>query len=134
MQFRAVATAGALLVLVTNAGVADANDSAPVGHSDKKTDAGVRGVVTIGPIHPGAAANTAFIVQQDERVVATFTTDEAGRFTVNLPAGHYTASLKQRPPIGQFGPFGFDVEDGQVAVVEWHCDNSTGFRPGPADR
>ena len=100
-------------------------------------ETGLAGVIMIGPTHggpirPGMAsslplAHTDFVVQQEDREVATFTTDENGRFRVSLPPGHYTVSKKgKKGGIGKYGPFEVDVVAGQVATVEWHCD--TGMR------
>jgi uncharacterized surface anchored protein len=72
-------------------------------------------------------AHADFVVQQEDREVASFTTDENGRFRVSLPPGHYTVSKKaKKGGIGKYGPFEVDVVAGQVAAVEWHCD--TGMR------
>ena len=85
-----------------------------------------------GPIRPGMAsslplAHADFVVQQEDREVASFTTDVNGRFRVSLPPGHYTVSKKgKKGGIGKYGPFEVDVVAGQVATVEWHCD--TGMR------
>jgi hypothetical protein len=100
-------------------------------------ETGLAGIITIGPTHggpirPGMAsslplAHADFVVQQEDREVASFTTDVNGRFRVSLPPGHYTVSKKgKKGGIGKYGPFEVDVVAGQVATVEWHCD--TGMR------
>jgi hypothetical protein len=95
----------------------------------------IEGVISVGPINPGPLANVAFVVTKDEQIVASFTTDELGRFKLSLPSGHYTASLKERNErAGQFGPFAVDVVGDTTTKVEWHCDNSTALKRGPADR
>ena len=95
----------------------------------------VLGTIAIGPIKAGPFRDATFIVRQEERTVTTFTTDEHGRFRVSLAPGRYAAELKDRKPgIGQYGPFVFDVRDGQMTKVEWQCDNGTAVRLGPTDR
>jgi len=98
---------------------------------------GVEGVISVSPIHGGPArrgtpnsrplANTAFVVENEKGTVASFQTDEQGRFRVLLAPGHYTVSLKERKGgIGRYGPFAVDVVAGKTTTVEWHCD--TGMR------
>jgi hypothetical protein len=98
---------------------------------------GVEGVISVSPIHGGPAragipnsrplANTAFVVENEKGTVASFQTDEQGRFRISLAAGHYTISLKDRKGgIGRYGPFPVDVVAGKTTTVEWHCD--TGMR------
>jgi hypothetical protein len=93
---------------------------------------GVEGTITVspvqgGPTRQGAAEakplpGTAFIIQQGDRVVASFVTDEQGRFRVSLGPGHYTISKKERGGLGSFGPFEVDVRQGQMKSVAWACD------------
>jgi hypothetical protein len=93
------------------------------------------GTIAIGPINAGPFRDATFVVRQEERTVVVFTTDEHGRFRVSLPPGQYSAELKDRKPgVGQYGPFLFDVRDGQTTKVEWQCDNSSAVRLGPTDR
>jgi hypothetical protein len=98
---------------------------------------GVEGVISVGPIHGGPArrgipnsrplANTAFVVENEKGTVASFQTDEQGRFRISLAPGHYTISIKDRKGrIGRYGPFPVDVVAGKTTAVEWHCD--TGMR------
>ena len=100
-------------------------------------ETGLEGQILIGPIHGGPTkqgvpdsgplANTEFVVEKENGVVATFTTDEQGRFRISLPPGHYAVSKKgPRVSIGSYGPFEVDVAAGQVKRVEWNCD--TGMR------
>ncbi len=98
---------------------------------------GVEGVLTIGPTHGGPVregvsssrplARAAFLVQQEDRTVATFETDEQGRFRVTLPPGKYRVTRQEAPRrIGSCGPFSFEVRAGKWTKVEWDCD--TGMR------
>jgi len=98
---------------------------------------GIEGVITVGPVHGGptrigvpdsrALADTTFIAQKQNGTATSFTTDDQGRFRVSLEPGHYTVSLKEKKAgIGRYGPFEFDVVDGQMTRAEWRCD--TGIR------
>ena len=98
---------------------------------------GVEGLISVSPIHGGPArrgvpnsgplANTAFVVENEKGTVASFQTDEQGRFRVLLAPGHYTISAKDRKGrIGRYGPFPIDVVSGKMTTVDWHCD--TGMR------
>jgi hypothetical protein len=98
---------------------------------------GIEGVITFSPTQPGPIsadapssaplANTAFIVENDKGAeVASFTTDDRGRFRIALAPGHYTVSKKGRKSIGKFGPFAVDVRADQMTSVTWECD--TGIR------
>ncbi len=102
-----------------------------------ETGTGVEGVITLGPTHPGPVrpgmisskplANATFVVGNEKGAVATFTTDDQGRFRISLAPGHYTVSLKDKKGgIGRYGPFDVDVVAGQMTKVEWQCD--TGMR------
>lgn len=95
---------------------------------------GIEGVITIspakpGPIRAGAAdsvplANANFVVESGKVEVASFTTDENGRFRVVLPPGHYKVSLKGRKSsIGHFGPFETDVAPEKMTNIRWECDS-----------
>jgi hypothetical protein len=95
---------------------------------------GFEGVITISPIHGGPArigvpnsrplANTAFIVKKGDETVASFTTDDRGRFRISLPPDHYTVSIKDgKGGIGRHGPFEVEVTAGQMKQVEWTCDS-----------
>lgn len=98
---------------------------------------GVEGVISIGPTHGGPArigvpdsrplANADFVVNQEDRTVTSFKTDDQGRFRISLAPGHYTVSMKDRKGgIGSYGPFQIDVVAGQITKVQWQCD--TGMR------
>ena len=102
----------------------------------KSTDAetGIEGVITVSPAQPGPARvgadaskplpNTAFVVENEKGEVASFTTDDRGRFRTLVPPGHYNVALKgKRMGIGHFGPFEVDVVQGKLTSVQWDCDS-----------
>jgi hypothetical protein len=108
-------------------------------HSTPKPEAetGLEGVILAGPIQGGPSrqgvpdsrplANTEFLVEKENRTVASFKTDDQGRFQVSLPSGHYTISRKDwNAKMGSYGPFEVDVAVGQIKTVQWNCD--TGIR------
>ena len=65
--------------------------------------------------------------QKDNSTVASFKTNDEGRFKISLPPGHYTISRKDwNASIGSYGPFEVDVAAGQMKKVQWNCD--TGLR------
>jgi hypothetical protein len=69
-------------------------------------------------------ANITFVVESNNREVASFTTDNQGRFRILLPPGHYKVSLTGRKStIGRFGPFEVDVGSGNMTKVQWECDS-----------
>jgi hypothetical protein len=97
-------------------------------------ETGIEGVITISPAQPGPSrvdapsskplANTAFVVENEKGEVASFTTDDQGRFRTLLAPGHYQVSLKGRKStIGRFGPFEADVASGKMTKVQWECDS-----------
>jgi hypothetical protein len=111
--------------------------SAAMACGEPPTDAKTRiaGVATIGPINAGPLARASFTIKAGEQVVASFATDEQGRFSVSLPPGRYIAELNDRMTgTGQCGPFSFEVAAGKMKTVEWHCDNSTAARLPKQDR
>jgi hypothetical protein len=93
---------------------------------------GVSGIVAVSPAHPGPTregipdsaplANCAFTVQNETVAVASFTTDDQGRFRVSLPPGHYSVSMKERR-VRRCGPFEVDVVAGKMTEVSWRCDS-----------
>ena len=98
---------------------------------------GIEGVIILSPTHPGPVRpgmisskplpNTTFGVENKDGAVASFTTDDQGKFRISLAPGHYTVSLKDKKGgIGRYGPFDVDVVGGQMTKVEWQCD--TGMR------
>jgi hypothetical protein len=97
-------------------------------------ETGIEGVITISPAQPGPSrvdapgskplANAAFVVENEKGEVASFTTDDQGRFRTPLAPGHYKVSLKGRKStIGRFGPFETDVVPGKMTKVQWECDS-----------
>lgn len=100
-------------------------------------ETGLEGVISVGPIQGGPTrqgvpdsrplANTEFLVAKESSTVASFKTDDQGRFRISLPSGHYTISRKDwQASVGSYGPFQVDVAAGQVKRVQWNCD--TGMR------
>ena len=94
-------------------------------------------MITLSPTHPGPVrpgmisskplANATFVVGNEKGAVASFITDDQGKFRVSLPPGHYAVTKKdQQHGIGRYGPFDVDVVAGQMTKVEWQCD--TGMR------
>jgi hypothetical protein len=95
---------------------------------------GVEGVITISPAQPGPTRigaaesmplpNTTFAVESEKGEVASFTTDDQGRFRTLVPPGHYKIAFKgKRTSIGHFGPFEVDVVQGKITKVQWQCDS-----------
>src|SRR6266540_6699294 len=92
---------------------------------------GIEGVITFSPTQPGPVradapgseplANTTFVVENNQGAeVASFTTDDQGRFRVPLAPGHYTVSRKgKKGGPGRFGPFDVDVRKDQMTSVTW---------------
>ena len=92
-------------------------------------------MISISPIHGGPTrigipnskplAQAEFVIKKGEDNVATFTTDEQGRFRVTLPPGHYTVEKKDggKRRIGSSGPFEVDIAEGQMKQVQWTCDS-----------
>ena len=109
-------------------------------HSSAQTPSasGIEGTISLGPTHGGPIrpnvpssrpfAHVEFVVQQGEQTVASFKTDEQGRFKVSVSPGRYTISMKEKKSgkMGRYGPFEAEVSAGQMARVDWHCD--TGMR------
>jgi hypothetical protein len=97
-------------------------------------ETGIEGVITVSPAQPGPARvgapgstplpNTAFVVENEKGEVASFTTDNQGRFRALVAPGHYTVAFKgKRMGIGHFGPFEVDVVQGKITKVQWNCDS-----------
>jgi hypothetical protein len=95
---------------------------------------GLEGEIRIGQARPGPAQlgvpntkpliNTTFVVKQDEKIIASFTTDDQGRFRISLPPGKYTVSKKDgKVKVGSYGPFEVEVVAGQSKKVQWECDS-----------
>ena len=97
-------------------------------------ETGIEGVIMISPVQAGPIradapgsrplANAAFVVENEKGEVASFTTDDQGRFRTSLAPGHYKVSLKGRKTtIGRFGLFEADVVPGKMTKVQWECDS-----------
>jgi Prealbumin-like fold domain len=97
-------------------------------------ETGLEGVISIGPISGGPSrrgvpdskplANIEFLVEKKNSVVASFTTDDQGRFRISVAPGHYIISAKDRKGrVGSYGPFEVDVTAGQIKKVQWDCDS-----------
>jgi hypothetical protein len=104
------------------------------GQTSSGRESGIEGTITISPARPGPIradeagsvplANATFVVENNNGEVASFTTDNQGRFRAALPPGHYKVSLKGRKTsIGHFGPFEVDVASGKMITVQWECDS-----------
>ena len=108
------------------------------GQTPSGSGTGIEGVITISPTQPGPIradtpsskplANATFVVENEKGAeVASFTTDDQGRFRVPVTPGHYTVSKEgKKRGVGHYGPFDVDVLAGQMTRVEWECD--TGIR------
>jgi hypothetical protein len=105
-----------------------------VGQTPSVVETGIEGVITISPTQPGPIradspgskplANAAFVVESEKGEVASFTTDNEGRFRIPLAPGHYRVSIKgKKGGIGRFGPFEVDVVPGKMTNVQWQCDS-----------
>ncbi len=108
------------------------------GQTPSESGTGIEGVIMFGPTQGGPIradipsskplANATFVVENEKGAeVASFTTDDQGRFRVPLTPGHYTVSKEgKKRGIGHYGPFDVVVLAGQMTRVEWECD--TGIR------
>jgi hypothetical protein len=108
------------------------------GQTQSGSGTGIEGVITFGPTQGGPIradtpsskplANATFVVENEKGAkVASFTTDDQGRFRVPLTPGHYTVSKEgKKYGIGHYGPFDVDVVAGRMTNVQWECD--TGIR------
>lgn len=101
------------------------------------TNTGIEGTITISPVQGGPTrqgspdsrplANITFEVQQGDRAITSFQTDEQGHFRQTLEPGHYTISRKDwKGAVGSYGPFEVLVSRGKMTAVQWKCD--TGIR------
>jgi carboxypeptidase family protein len=108
------------------------------GQTQSGSGTGIEGVITFGPTQGGPIradtpsskplANATFVVENEKGAeVASFTTDDQGRFRIPLAPGHYTVFKQGRKHgIGHYGPFDVVVLAGRMTKVEWECD--TGIR------
>jgi hypothetical protein len=104
------------------------------GQTESESGSGIEGVILISHIpprmtrsdvpSPAALVDAPFTVTNDNRiVVASFVTDDQGRFRVLLGPGRYTVSQQDgKSRIRQCGPWGADVVAGQMTKVEWYCE------------
>jgi len=104
------------------------------GQTSSGGESGIEGIISISPARPGPVrvdeagsvplADATFVIENNSREVASFTTDAQGHFRAALPPGHYRVSLKGRKSgIGRFGPFEVDVIAGKMTNVQWECDS-----------
>ena len=102
-----------------------------------ETGTGLEGEMRIGPLHGGPArigvddsrplARATFVVKKNEKIIASFETDDQGRFRVSLPPGKYMVSKSGgKGKVGMYGPFEVEIVAGQMKKVQWECD--TGLR------
>jgi hypothetical protein len=108
------------------------------GQPQAGSGSGIEGVITFSPTEPGPIKadapsskplpNVTFAIENEKGAeVASFTTDDQGRFRVVLAPGHYTVSKKgKKGGPGRFGPFDVNIVAGQMTHVTWECD--TGIR------
>lgn len=123
-----IAVIQTLLILFSSLALAQTG-SAP----KPESESGLEGVITIGPTLGGPTrqgvpdskplANMEFIVRKDDNLVASFKTDDQGRFRIALPPGHYAVSRKDGSAVGNYGPFPVEVTSGQMKTVHWDCDS-----------
>jgi hypothetical protein len=95
---------------------------------------GIRGTILAGPACPGPAriespcpdrpVSMTVEVVSGATVVATFTSDAAGKFSVSIPPGSYT--LRSKNGLPALKSVTVVVVDGQFTDVELHAD--TGIR------
>lgn len=103
-----------------------------LGQTLSESDAGISGVIALSPTPPRMSreavaspeplSNAPFNVVKEKAVVASFTTDEQGRFRVSVAPGHYTVSQPEKSEIRRCGPWEADVVAGQMTNVEWYCE------------
>ncbi len=108
--------------------------TATPGVAQPDSGTGLEGEIRIGPTRGGPErigvpnskplAHTAFVIKRDEKIVATFATDEQGRFRVLILPGKYTVSKEGiKGKIGRYGPFEVEIVAGQITKVRWECDS-----------
>jgi hypothetical protein len=99
-----------------------------------ETGTGLEGEIRISPIHGGPhrlgvpnskpLAHTVFVVKKEEQIIASFETDDEGRFRVSLPPGKCTVSKQgAKGRVGGYGPFEVEIVAGQMKKVQWECDS-----------
>ena len=77
----------------------------------------------MGVPNSGPLRNTQFVVENAAGIVATFKTDEEGRFRVPLAAGRYTVRSAVVKKIGRCGPFEVEVDAAGFKKVDFACDS-----------
>jgi hypothetical protein len=103
------------------------------GQSPGTGGTGLEGTITISPSHPGPTRenvpnaaplkNLSFSVENENGAVASFTTDELGKFRVSLKPGHYKVSVQGENRPRRCGPFEVEVPTSGMAAVQWNCDS-----------
>ena len=99
-----------------------------------ETGTGLEGEIRISPIRGGPdrigvpnskpLAHTVLEVKKDGQTIASFETDDHGRFRISLPPGKYTVSKQgARGRIGSIGPFEVEIVAGQMKKVQWEADS-----------
>lgn len=101
--------------------------------TSRAADAGIDGTISVSPSRPGPlhngeeakapVANMEFIVFQNDKKLASFTTDAQGHFHITLPPGHYV--VKRQDAGSTVGRWSFeaDVVAGEIAKVNWTADS-----------
>ncbi len=95
---------------------------------------GLEGVIVVSPTQPGPTVEGApsstplagvdFDVRKGSDIVASFKTDELGRFRISLPPGHYVVSMKSgKRRMRNQSSFEVDVIAGHIKHVQWTCDS-----------
>src|SRR5437762_7920446 len=103
------------------------------GQTQSGSGTGIEGVIMFGPTQggpirpdvPGSKplANAMFVVENEKRAVASFTTDDQGRFRISLAPEHYTVSMNaKKHSIGYYRPSDVDVDASRQAKVHWERD------------
>lgn len=107
---------------------------APNCAAQKDVITGLEGEIRIrsthgGPIRQGVddskpLGKTVFVVRQQDKIVASFETDDHGRFKLALAPGKYLVSKKDWKGFpGSYGPFEAEIVSGQVKKAQWNCDS-----------
>jgi len=103
-----------------------------LGQTRSESATGIEGVIAISPTpprmtredvaSPAPLINAPFVVTNESGVVASFTTDDGGRFRILVAAGHYSVSQQDnKGKIRRCGPWDVDVIAGQMTKVVWYC-------------
>src|SRR5438045_9586331 len=124
MQFRKFRT---ILMLLVMSGCFSS------GQTKSGSGTGIEGVITFGPTQGGPIradtpsskplANVTFVVENGKGAeVASFTTDDQGRFRVPLTRGNYIVTKPgKKDGIVHYGPFDVDVAAGRMKKVLGAC-------------